>query len=159
MAGYLSIATLLLIGAILVCVDKVADVLAGLREEKARLSMELSRVERAIAALEQAMGIEPTVAPPVAPPAPRSPEPPPPRTPGPYATSSFYEAAAAYLETAGEPKTSREIADALLAGGYPTRAANFRATVRTMLRRPLSAEPYGIHASDDENHWFFRDTD
>ena len=57
------------------------------------------------------------------------------RTPGPYSMLSVCEAAAVYLASAGGPKTSREIADALRAGGIRTTSKNFTDTVRKMLRR------------------------
>jgi hypothetical protein len=138
---------------------KVAEVLDGLRDEERRLSIELSGVRRAIAALEEVMGIgleqgegtaqeqsRPT--PGAGPPAPIDP-------PGPYALDTFYEAAVAYLTAAGEPRTTREIAEALQAGGYPTRAANFMATVRTMLHR--NARAYGIYPAETGGRWFARD--
>jgi hypothetical protein len=138
--------------------EKVAEVLAGLREERRRLVVELSGVDRAIAALEEVLGIEPApeerLA--VTTPAPSVPEEQAAPAPGPYAMSGLYAAVAAYLTDAGEPKTAREIAEALQAGGYPTRAANFTATVRTMLQRPFSVAPYGIHASETGRHWFVR---
>lgn len=139
---------------------KVAEVLEGLREEERRLSVELSGVRRAIAALEEVLGAPERAegtpheqnAPPVSAGAPA-----PTVTPGPYATSGFYEAAAAYLSSAGEPRNAREIAEALQAGGYPTRAKNFTATVRTMLHRSFSARPFGIHATEAGGRWFARD--
>lgn len=142
----------------------VADVLARLRAERERLSAELLGVERAIVALETAaQAAEPVPAPPppdLAPELPAAlwePEPPPP--PGPYARLSFYEAVATYLQVEGEPKTVGEIVEALLAGGYPTGAANFRASARTMLRRPVSASPFGIYPSEDGERFFFRSRD
>lgn len=136
--------------------SKVAEVLEGLREEERRLSVELSGVRRAIAALEEVVGIVPAQhgtnpvmhAPAALPPGPGG---------GPYAEGGFYESAAAYLTAAGEPRTTREIAEALQAGGYPTRATNFRATVRTMLHRHLSANTHGIYATDDGGRWLVRD--
>jgi len=127
---------------------KVAEVLEGLRDEERRLSVELAGVRRAIAALEEVMGI---VAAQVLERAPAPMDP-----PGPYAASGFYEAAAAYLAAAGEPRTAQEIAEALQAGGYPTRATNFRASVRTMLQRRLSAEAHGIDAIEN-GRWMVRD--
>lgn len=137
---------------------KVAEVLDGLRDEERQLSIELSGVRRAIAALEEVMGIGPeqvteatapgqSALPPNAPP--------PSDPPGPYALDTFYEAAVAYLTAAGEPRTTREIAEALQAGGYPTRAANFVATVRTMLHR--NAKAYGIYPAETGGRWFARD--
>lgn len=133
---------------------KVAEVLEGLREEERRLSGELSGVRRAISALEEVIGIVPAQAP-EGTPSPGAPAPM--DEPGPYATGGFYDAAAAYLTEAGEPRTAQEIAEALQAGGYPTRATNFRATVRTMLHRRRSAEAHGIYATEDGGRWFVRD--
>jgi hypothetical protein len=113
--------------------EKVAEVLAGLRNEEARLRVELAGVQRAIGALQEVLGIAPPAQPqpaavtaptPAAVPALPKPEP-----PGPYATHSLYEAVALYLAEAGEPRTAREIADALQAGGYPTQSRDFTATV------------------------------
>lgn len=75
---------------------------------------------------------------------------------GPYATASLYEAAAAYLSAAGEPRSAREIAEALRAGGYPTRAKDLTATVRTMLHRKRSAETYGIRETETGSRWVAR---
>ena len=130
---------------------KVAEVLEGLREEERRLSVELSGVRRAIAALEEVLGAQEQSAPLVSAGAPA-----PAVTSGPYATSNFYEAAAAYLSSAGEPRTARQIAEALQAGGYPTRAKNFTATVRTMLHRKFSTKEFGIHATETGSRWFAR---
>jgi hypothetical protein len=131
---------------------KVAEVLEGLRDEERRLSVELSGVRRAIAALEEVIGIapeQPALQPTLAAPAPAVPL-------GPYATGGFYEAAASYLAAAGEPQTARQIAEALRAGGYPTRATNFTATVRTMLHREFSASAYGIYPTEKSGRWFAR---
>jgi hypothetical protein len=136
---------------------KVAEVLDGLREEERRLSVELSGVRRAIGALEEVLGIVPertegaAAEPPLdsGPPAPAD-------EPGPYAIPGLYQAAEAYLRTVGEPRTSREIAEALQAGGYRTRARNFSATVRTTLRRD-SAKSYGIYPTKAGGRWFVRD--
>jgi hypothetical protein len=143
---------------------KVAEVLEGLRDEERRLSVELSGVRRAIAALEEVLGVVPAQVPArtdaifqeqgALPPTPGAPAPT--IQPGPYATGGFYDAAAAYLTAAGEPKTAREIAEALQAGGYPTRARNFTATVRTMLHRSLSAEAHGIYMTEQSGRWFIR---
>lgn len=100
----------------------VAQVLQTLRNEASRLRAELDGVERAIAALEGAAG-------PSAPVSEQS------ETARPYASLPFYEAVQLYLSTADGPKHSKEIAAALRAGGFPTRAKDFDASVRTMLRR------------------------
>jgi len=149
---------------------RVAEVLEGLREEERRLSVELSGVRRAIAALEEVIGggaaqgavlgrIEGSAQAQSGLSAPEAGAPPLPDTPGPYAILSFYQAAAVYLAEAGEPRTPREIAAALLAGGYPTRAKDFTATVRTMLLRPLSAEEFGIFRNADGRSRFERTPD
>lgn len=141
--------------------EPATDALANLIRERDRLAAELAHVEGAIAALRKAMEGSPAVEVQAAP-APARPEllPPPPQPAmfsGPYAGLDFYQAAAVYLAAAGEPKTSREIADALKAGGYFTIASNFRASVRTMLNRHLSARPAGIHRAEDGERWYFRD--
>ena len=123
--------------------DRVAEVLATLRKEQQALLMELSRVERAIRALEEVMGPEAARADPVAiPPAP---------APAPYAHLLFYAAVAEYLASCGEPRTPREIADALVAGGFPTRSKNFTASVRTMLSRGRERE--GLEQTPDGRRW------
>ncbi|HEX9981695.1 MAG TPA: hypothetical protein VGF69_00395 [Thermoanaerobaculia bacterium] len=153
--------------------NKVAEVLEALREERRRLLAEAAGVERAIAALQQVLGGDVAAAEPapqnVAPvepgggatasePAPRdggTASEPAPR--GPYADyGGFYAAAANYLAQAGEPKTSAEVAEALRAGGYPTRAKNFKASVRTMLNRALDAESYGIYQVAGGGRWEYR---
>jgi hypothetical protein len=137
--------------------DTVTDVLARLTAERDRLAAELDGVERAIAALRQAIGATPATET-SAPEAPAAPDPSPP-PPGPYAGLGFYEAAAAYLATAGEPKTSREIADALIAGGFSTKAADFRSSARTMLKRQFSAQSFDIYQTETADRWFFRGDD
>ncbi|HEY0140434.1 MAG TPA: hypothetical protein VGF48_06030 [Thermoanaerobaculia bacterium] len=143
--------------------EKVTEVLAGLREERKRLVIELSGVDRAIAALEQVLGIAPpseesTLVPISAATAPQEapPVPTPAPEPGPYAISGLYDAVATYLKDAGQPKTAREIAEALQAGGYRTRATDFPATVRTMLKRTFDAKPFGIEATQTGGRWFVR---
>jgi len=129
--------------------DRVAEVLAALRKEQQTLLQELSRVERAIAALEEVMGPGVGVrADPAALPPPPAPAP----APKPYADRDFYEATAEYLASAGEPRTVRQIADALLAGGFRTRAKNFAASVRTMLSR--AGEREGLRQTEDDTRWY-----
>jgi hypothetical protein len=111
--------------------DKVDEVLAGLREEQQRLTQELARVEQAIASLEGSTGARP------------------------YTMLNLYEATAHFLSAAGQPKTVREIATALRAGGFKTRSAQFTATVGTMLRRP-SARDFGIRLTSDRKRWFVK---
>ena len=131
--------------------DKISEVLAALREEQRRLAEELAGVERTIAVLEKAVSGESSAA-----------------TErgagqaaatlaiGPYVTLGLYQATADYLSAAGTPKTTREIADALRAGGYPTSSQNFTSTVGTMLRRRESAGAYGIRRTQDGKRWFVR---
>lgn len=130
--------------------SKVAEVLQALQEEQRRLSAELSRVERAIAALEQAGGTEEST---VSAPAAAPPPAPAPAEQGPYTLMHFNEAAAEYLAAAGEPKTAREIADALRAGGFQTNAKDFAASVRTMLNRTNSYADGIEHTRD--RRWRF----
>jgi hypothetical protein len=143
---------------------KVAEVLEGLREEERRLVVELSGVRRAIGALEEVMGVaqapdvpDRTTSGQSAPPADAGAGRAPVVVPGPYAGCGFYVAAQAYLSSEGEPRSAREIAEALQGGGYETRAKNFTATVRTMLHRTFSTELYGIHAAEEGRRWFTRE--
>jgi len=141
--------------------EKLAEVLNGLREERRELIAKVAGLDRAIVAIENAMAVSPAATPGYvqndarmvaqsAPP-PAVPQAP----PGPYATPGFYDAAALYLATTpGVPRSAREIADALVAGGFRTEAVNFQASVRTMLHRKPSAIVYGIHASEEGNRWF-----
>ena len=127
--------------------DRVTEVLATLRKEQQTLLQELSRVERAIAALEEVLGPEAASrAVPAAIPLPPAP------APAPYANLFFYDAVAEYLTSAGEPRTPREIADDLVAGGFPTRSKNFTASVRTMLSRERGTK--GIQQTPDGKRWF-----
>ena len=93
--------------------DRVDEVLVSLREERERLQAELARVETAIASLE---GNAPKA--------------------HAYSQMSLYEAVAHVLVMSDEPKTSREIADALRAGGFKSRARSLTHVVTTMLTRP-----------------------
>lgn len=134
--------------------DKTAEVLARLREQRARLQGELAGVESAIAALEE------TTRETVPAPAPRAPAPPappfvmpPPPPPGPYKGIEFYEAVAHYLREAGEPKGARDIAQALLAGGYFTQSGNFPAVVRAMMSRAMPSAPFRIRGKGDGLYW------
>ncbi|HEU4888848.1 MAG TPA: hypothetical protein VFV49_13260 [Thermoanaerobaculia bacterium] len=148
--------------------EKLAEVLDGLREERRELLAKVAGLDHAIAAIENAMGVACAAMPAsvqtgsvqndaraLAPSAPLQAVPE--AAPGPYATPVFYQAAAMYLSTTpGEPRSAREIAEALVAGGFRTRAANFQASVRTMLHRKASARQHGIHRTEDGNRWFFR---
>jgi hypothetical protein len=141
--------------------DKPAEVLARLREERARLAGELAGVERAIAALEGAMEEQPRAAG-VLPPAAVQPAPEPPTGPvterpaAPYAEWDFYPAVALYLASVGKPQTAREIAEGLVAGGFRTQASNFRASARTMLNRHLTAQEFGIFETEEHGRWYLR---
>ncbi|HYC91943.1 MAG TPA: hypothetical protein VEO54_22210 [Thermoanaerobaculia bacterium] len=108
---------------------RIDEVLAGLQEERQRLRAELAEVEQAIASLEGAEESQP------------------------YARLNVYEAAAHYLARAGEPKTAREIADALRAGGFNTRSTRFANTITTMLRRG-APRGLGIRRTRDGRRWY-----
>jgi hypothetical protein len=137
--------------------SRVAEVLKTLQEERRSLALELSRVERAITALEAAL--EPgELAPPQLPvTAALQPQIEPQVEPKPYASLRFHEAAVHYLAAAKEPKTTREIADALLAGGFPTRSRNFASSARTMLGRIIGSSE-GIEQTDDGRWRFIEQT-
>ena len=138
--------------------ESLAELLDGYRKERAELLTRLAWLDGSIAALERAMPAVPDATPAqVQESAPtRIVASPPVAEPGPYAMPGIYEATVAYLSTIpGEPRSAREIAEALLAGGFQTRAANFQATVRTMLHR-WQARRWGIHATEQRNRWFFR---
>jgi hypothetical protein len=74
----------------------------------------------------------------------------------PYVALTLYEAVAAHLATVEEPQTSRQIADALVAGGYPTRSSYFCGVMGTMLRRKESTRQYRISVTADGRRWFIR---
>ncbi len=129
--------------------DRTAEVLVRLREQRARLQGELAGVESAIAALEETTKKpEPAPAPP--PPVFVMPAPPP---PGPYQGVEFFEAVAHYLKEAGEPKGAGDIAKALLAGGYFTQSGNFQAVVRATMSRAMNVWPFGIRGKGDGLYW------
>lgn len=117
--------------------DRVDEVLASLKEERTRLRAELERVENAIASLESAGTVRQAA-------------------PRPYAMMNVYEATAHYLAEAGQPKTTREIAAALLAGGFKTRSARFASTIVTMLQRRETSSQYGIRRTTNKKRWFVR---
>jgi hypothetical protein len=155
--------------------DNVAAVLAELEEKRRRVLAELARVERVIAvveelAAERRVGKMPgvvdevidvevvadapaTVAVVAAEGAEDSPPPP---DLEPYSDMNFYEAAAAYLESVGEPQSSRQIANGLEEGGYPTRSGYFCNVVGTLLRREESRRAYRISATPNGRRWFVR---
>ena len=144
--------------------NNVAAVLAELEGERSRLWAELTRIERVISVIEQLTRPKPAVtvvsATPIAalplPEPPPPPPPPPAAKPKPYTSLDVYEATAAYLAEVGVPKNSREIADALIAGGFPTRSKNFCNVLGTMLRRRESTRPHRISVTADKKHWFVR---
>lgn len=122
--------------------DTVDEMLAQLRQQREKLTQELARVEKAIAALEGSFD-ESRVAAAAAPAIP------------PYAYLTLYEAAAHYLASANEPRTSRQIADALRAGGFKTRSQRLASTVATMLVRK-EARLSGIKRTRDKKKWMYR---
>jgi len=136
--------------------NTIAEVAAKLRAERQNLLVELSRIDRVLAALGEAAGLEPIPAAPAttAHPLVVYPTDVLGRTPGPYSMLSVCEAAAVYLASVGEPKTSREIADALRAGGLRTTAKSLTDTVQKMLRR--SGSYCGISATSNKKRWFVR---
>lgn len=125
--------------------DKIEEVLAELREEEKMLSTELAGVKHAIAVIERALagGAKPALAP----------------DPRPYVDMELYEAVALILAEAGEPKNSSEIADALRAGGFPSRAEKLNSTVLTMLKRTDRASAWGIRRikSGNRMRWYVRE--
>jgi len=135
--------------------SRIAEVLAALREERQNLLTEVSRIDRAIEALEDASGAVPASALPAKVTAPTLTGVPR-RMPGPYSMMSLYEAAAEFLAAAGVPQTSRQIALGLRAGGFRTTSVKFTGTVRTMLRRKASSSPYGIREHSDGKRWYFK---
>jgi hypothetical protein len=140
--------------------DHVTDVLAELHDERRRLAAELARVERVIGVIEELSGTEPRLL--VSDPAPNAValKAPTPSAPAPaslpYVTMNVYEAVAAHLAEVQEPQTSRQIADALVAGGYPTRSSYFCNALGTMLRRKDSTRQYRISVTGDGRRWFVR---
>jgi len=145
--------------------DNVAAILAELEEERRRLWMELARVERVISVIEELARPRITIAAaePIAVlalpelPAPPPPPPPPPvAKPQPYAALDAYEATAAYLAEVGVPKNAREIAEALVAGGFRTRSRYFTNIIGTMMRREESRRFHRISVTPDGKHWFVR---
>ena len=114
--------------------DSVDEVLANLKEQREKLARELARVEKAIAALEGSLDESRAAA------------------ARPYVYLTLYEAAAQYLADANEPRTTRQIADALRAGGFKTRSRRFTSTVSTMLGRK-DARHAGIRRTPDRKHW------
>jgi hypothetical protein len=147
--------------------DNVAAVLAELEEERRRLWMQLARVERLISVIEELARPEPRIAiaaaEPIAvlalpevPAPPPPPPPPPPAKPQPYAALDVYEATAAYLAEVGVPKNAREIAEALVAGGFRTRSRYFTNIIGTMMRRGESRRLHRISVTPDGKRWFVR---
>jgi hypothetical protein len=143
--------------------DHVTSVLAELQDERRRLLAELTRVDRIISVIGELTGAEPQELIADATPFVAAPAPPPPRPPSapaaaslPYVTMNVYEAVAAHLAEVKEPQTSRQIADALVAGGYPTRSSYFCNALGTMLRRKDSTRTYRISVTPDGRRWFVR---
>ena len=144
---------------------KIDEVLAEMRRERERLAVELSRVDRVIAALEEGGAVvgndEKGVAMAIVPPsaaattAASAAQATLPRGVGPYSLLDVYEATAHYLSTVDTPKNSTEIAAALWAGGFKTRSRNFVNTVRVMLRRK-DGRSTGISITKDGKRWFLK---
>jgi hypothetical protein len=155
--------------------DNVAAVLAELEEKRRRVLAELARVARVITVIEElaaerrtgrvpavidevidvevldvapagmaAVGAEGAA---VSPPLPAL---------KPYLMMNFYEAAAAYLASVGEPLSARQIAEGLAAGGFPTRSRHFSNVAGTLLRREESRRVYHISATPNGRRWFVR---
>jgi hypothetical protein len=134
---------------------KIDEALAEMRRERERLVVEIARVDRVIAALEEgsavtahgegaivrqganAMAAQASL----------------PRGMAPYTMLDLYEATAHYLSTVDTPKSSTEIAAALRAGGFKTRSRNFVNTVRVMLRRK-DGRSTRISVTKDGKRWF-----
>ena len=129
---------------------KIDEVLAEMRRERERLTVELARVDRVIAALEERSAPAVAAVTPAAPPQPSWPP-----GVGPYSLLDIYEATFHYLSTVDTPKNSSEIAAALRAGGFKTRSRNFVNTVRVMLRR-TDGRSTGISVTSDGKRWFVR---
>jgi hypothetical protein len=142
--------------------DKIGQVLAELRDERERLAADLARVGRAIEALEQAaVAVAPSDGAEAHHPAPKGmvsvtfPRQPAPG-PAPYAAMNLYEATAHCLGTREKPQNARQIAEALMDGGFKTRSGDFAGTVRTMLRRP-ARRGSRITPTSDGRRWFLRE--
>ena len=145
---------------------KVDEMLAEMRRERGRLAIELARADRVIAALEEAAAADgaaadaeelvtivvPTAGGMTTATAAKASLPP---GIGPYSLLDIYEATAQYLATVDTPKNSREIADALRAGGFKTRSRNLVNTVRVMLRRHTGRKT-GISVTKDGKRWFVK---
>lgn len=142
---------------------KVDEVLAEMRQERERLVVELARVDRVIAAMEEAGALAATAeeraaimsasATESAAAVPAQASLPP--GIGPYTLLDIYEATAHYLSTVDKPKNSTEIAAALRAGGFKTRSRNLVNTVRVMLRRK-DGRSTGISVTSDGKRWFVK---
>lgn len=137
--------------------SRIAEVLAALREKRQDLLNEVSQIDRAIAAIEEVVRtgtldddaagtrtVEATTT--QYPPDQLG------RQPGPYSMLSICEGAALYLAEVGEPKTSREIAAALRAGGFPSTSKYFTEIVQKMLRS--SGSRHGIRR--DRKGWLVK---
>jgi len=135
--------------------SKIDTVLAELRQERERLVSELVRMDRVIAAMEEASALAADAAERLAfVPAMAAQASLPPGV-GPYTLLDLYEATAHYLSTVDTPKNSTEIAEALRAGGFKTRSRNLVNTVRVMLRRK-NGRTTGISVTKDGKRWFVK---
>ena len=155
--------------------DNMTAVLGELEEQRRRILGELARVERVITVVEElaaerrggrmavvmdevkdveVLDVVPAAATVVA--AEGTEVSPPPAVLKPYLMMNFYEAAAAYLASVGEPQSARQIAEGLAAGGFPTRSRYFRNVAGTLLRRKESRQVYHISATPNGRRWFVR---
>jgi hypothetical protein len=82
-----------------------------------------------------------------------------PPPPGPYALMDFYDAVEMYIREAGEPRTVRQIAEGLLAGGYFTTSANFPSVTRTMLQRRSGFPSFKMRTTADRSRWYVKKPD
>lgn len=99
--------------------DEMAAAAQLLRAKKAAKQQEIDAIDRAILQIEQVMAmVEPTSVP----------------TSTEYAGLSIGEAAVKWLEEAGRPAATREIAEALISRGIRTTSKNFSMTVYTIIR-------------------------
>lgn len=136
------------------------DTLVFLRARREALGAQLEELDTLIAGLQKLMSgaavEEPAAKPKPAPEPEPQPEPqplpPPVAAPAPYANMDVVDAARHYLRACNRPMPTREIAEALIAGGYPTRSRKFVSTVNTLLRRAAAAG--GDVRRNDDVEWY-----
>ena len=66
---------------------------------------------------------------------------------------SIPDAAKKYLQMAGEKRTTQQICDALVAGGFVTKAKDFPSSVQTTLRRYIDEHDDLIRIGNTKNEW------